>query len=214
VQQRTGTRLHTSYHAPRLRWLAAMQPRLVAQAAVWWSLGEYVLARLVGHPLAGTSTVAWTGLLDRRTGELDAELLAAAGVGPEQLCPPRDVTEPAPSAAPARWPALARAAWFPVVTDGLASNVGSGATDATVITASTATSGALRVVLDGPADPLPFGLWNYRVDARCTLLGGAINDVGRAVSWAQSTLPQPGVRGRPHRAAERRHAARAAVPHW
>ena len=27
VQQRTGTRLHTSYHAPRLRWLAAAQPR-------------------------------------------------------------------------------------------------------------------------------------------------------------------------------------------
>jgi len=188
VQQRTGTRLHTSYHTPRLRWLAAVQPRVVADAAAWWSLGEYVLARLIGHPLAGTSTVAWTGLLDRRTGELDAELLAAAGVRPEQLSPPRDVTQPVPSAAPARWPALARAAWFPVITDGLASNIGSGATDATVLTASTATSGALRVLLDGPADPLPFGLWNYRVDGGRTLLGGAINDVGRAVSWAQSTL--------------------------
>jgi gluconokinase len=188
VQQRTGTRLHTSYHAPRLRWLAAAQPRVVAAATAWWSLGEYVLARLIGHPLAGTSTVAWTGLLDRHTGELDTELLAAAGVGPEQLSPPRDVTDPAPSASPTRWPALARAAWFPVITDGFASNVGSGATDATVLTASTATSGALRVLLDGPADPLPFGLWNYRVDAERTLLGGAINDVGRAVSWAQSTL--------------------------
>ncbi|AVT38597.1 gluconokinase [Plantactinospora sp. BB1] len=188
VQQRTGTRLHPSYHAPRLRWLAAAQPRVVDEAAGWWSLGEYVLARLVGYPLAGTSTVAWTGLLDRRTGEFDAELLAAAGIGPEQLSSPRDMTEPASSAAPARWPALARAAWFPVVTDGFASNVGSGATDATVLTASTATSGALRVLLDGPADPLPFGLWNYRVDAGRTLLGGAINDVGRAVSWAQSTL--------------------------
>jgi gluconokinase len=132
--------------------------------------------------------VAWTGLLDRRTGELDAELLAAAGVGAGQLSPPRDVTQPAPSAAPARWPALARAAWFPVITDGFASNIGSGATDATVLTAATATSGALRVLLDGPADPLPFGLWNYRVDAARTLLGGAINDVGRAVSWAQRTL--------------------------
>ncbi|RKN47659.1 gluconokinase [Micromonospora endolithica] len=188
VQQRTGTRLHTSYHAPRLRWLAAAQPRVVAGAAGWWSLGEYVLARLVGHPLAGTSTVAWTGLLDRRTGEFDAELLAATGIGPEQFSPPRDMTEPVPSAAPARRPALARAAWFPVITDGFASTIGSGATDATTLTAATATSGALRVLLDGPADPLPFGLWNYRVDAGRTLLGGAINDVGRAVSWAQSTL--------------------------
>ncbi|MEU4559469.1 FGGY family carbohydrate kinase [Actinoplanes sp. NPDC023936] len=188
AQQRTGTRIHTSYHAPRLRWLTATQPRVVAQAARWWSLGEYVWARLIGQPLAGTSTVAWTGLLDRRTGELDAGLLAAAGAGPEQFSAPRDMTQPVPAAAPARWPALARAAWFPVITDGFASNIGSGAIDATVLTAATATSGALRVLLDGPADPLPFGLWNYRVDARRTLLGGAINDVGRAVSWAQSTL--------------------------
>ncbi|SNY61399.1 gluconokinase [Paractinoplanes atraurantiacus] len=184
VQQRTGTRLHTSYHAPRLRWLAKTQPRVVAAATSWWSLGEYVWARLIGQPLAGTSTVAWTGLLDRHTGAYDAELLTASGAGAAQFSPPRDE----PLAASSRWPALARAVWFPVITDGFASNIGSGAADATVLTAATATSGALRVLLDGPADPLPFGLWNYRVDARRTLLGGAINDVGRAISWAEATL--------------------------
>ncbi|GIJ46216.1 sugar kinase [Virgisporangium aliadipatigenens] len=188
LQQRTGTRLHTSYHAPRLHWLATAQPRVVSAAAAWWSLGEFILDRLIGQPLAGTSTAAWTGLLNRRTGGYDAELLAAAGIAAEQLSPPRDPTEPVHAAAPTRWPALARAAWFPVITDGFASNLGSGANDATVLTAATATSGALRVLLDGPADPLPFGLWNYRVDARRTLLGGAINDVGRAVSWAENTL--------------------------
>lgn len=188
VQQRTGTRIHTSYHAPRFRWLAGADPRVFGTATGWWSLGEYVLNRLVGTPLAGTSTMAWTGLLDRRTGVLDAELLAAAGVDAAQLAPPRDPDDPAPAVAPARWPALAQAVWFPVVPDGFASNVGAGATDATVMAASTATSGALRVLVDGPAEPLPFGLWNYRVDARRTLLGGAINDVGRAFSWAQATL--------------------------
>lgn len=195
VQQRTGTRIHTSYHAPRLRWLASAEPRVAGAATGWWSLGEYVLARIVGAPLAGTSTVAWTGLLDRRTGALDGELLGAVGVDAAQLSPPRDPDDPAPAVAPARWPALARAVWFPVITDGFASNVGAGATDATVMAASTATSGALRVLVEGPAEPLPFGLWNYRVDARRTLLGGAINDVGRAVSWAQATLrlsPSPG----------------------
>jgi gluconokinase len=188
VQQRTGTRLHTSYHAPRLRWWATTSPRTAAAAAGWWSLGEYVLARLIGTPLAGTSTVAWTGLLDRRTGALDAELLAAAGADADRFSPPRDTADPAPAAAPARWPALARAVWFPVLTDGYASNVGSGATDARAMTASTATSGALRVLLDGPADPLPSGLWNYRVESGRSLLGGAVNDVGRAVSWAEATL--------------------------
>ncbi|WP_129337095.1 gluconokinase [Cellulomonas endophytica] len=188
VQDRTGVRLHTSYHAPRLRWFARTEPRTAAAVRGWWSLGELVLARLVGTPMAGTSTVAWTGLLDRRTGALDAELLEAAGVGPDLFSPPRDPDAPVAAAAPSRWPALARAVWFPVVTDGLASNLGAGAHDPSVLAAATATSGALRVLLDGPADPLPAGLWNYRVDARRTLLGGAVNDVGRAVSWAQATL--------------------------
>ncbi|GGC08172.1 gluconokinase [Cellulomonas carbonis] len=188
LHQRTGTRIHTSYHAPRLRWLRATRPRAVDDAAAFWSLGEHVLNRLVGEPLCGTSTAAWTGLLDRRTGVLDPELLDAAGVAADRISAGLDPSAPAHPEVPSRWPALRGAAWFPVVTDGFASNVGAGATDATVLAAATATSGALRVLLDGPADPLPFGLWSYRVDARRTLLGGALNDVGRAVSWAESTL--------------------------
>jgi gluconokinase len=214
VQQRTGTRLHTSYHAPRLRWFATAEPRVVGRAVGWWSLGEYVLARLVGQPLAGTSTVAWTGLLDRRTGELDAELLAAVGVGPESFSPARDPGEPASSAAPTRWPALARAVWFPVITDGFASNVGAGATDATVLAAATATSGALRVLLDGPGRSasvrfveLPGGRGAHAARRRDQ------RRRARRQLGAGHVAPRSGARGRPHRAAERRHAARAAVPH-
>jgi gluconokinase len=187
VQQRTGARIHASYHAPRLRWLAELAPDVVAATRSWWSLGEYVFSRLIGTAAAGTSTVAWSGLLDRHTGRLDDELLAAAGARAEQFSPIHDVAAPLPAVA-TRWPALAGAAWFPVITDGFASNHGAGAIDRTRMAAATATSGALRVLLDGPADPLPFGLWNYRVDGARSLLGGALNDVGRAVSWARATL--------------------------
>ena len=60
VQQRTGTRIHTSYLAPRLRWFAQEQPDLAAQVSRWMSLGEYVLHRLIGTADPGTSTAAWT----------------------------------------------------------------------------------------------------------------------------------------------------------
>lgn len=188
VHDRTGTRIHTSYHAPRLRWFARTDPATFAAAAGWWSLGEYVYRRLIGVNATGTSTAAWTGLLDRRTGELDPELLEATGVRPEQFSPVHDLADTVEPAVAARWPALSGARWFPVITDGFASNVGAGATDPTVMAASTATSGALRVLLPRPAEPLPFGMWNYRVDAGRTLLGGALNDVGRAFSWASATL--------------------------
>ncbi|MFP5346647.1 MAG: FGGY family carbohydrate kinase [Actinomycetes bacterium] len=187
VQQHTGTRIHTSYHAPRLRWLAETSPETFAATAGWWSLGEYVFSRLRGDTAAGTSTAAWTGLLDRRTGQLDDALLEASGARRDQFSPIHDVPDPLPPTS-TRWRALEQASWFPVIPDGFASNYGAGATDRARIAAATATSGALRVLLDAPADPLPFGLWNYRVDGSRTLLGGALNDVGRAVSWARSVL--------------------------
>ncbi|MBC7291683.1 MAG: gluconokinase [Actinotalea sp.] len=188
VHDRTGTRLHTSYHAPRLRWLARTDPSTFAAAAGWWSLGEYVHHRLLGVAAAGTSTLAWTGLLDRRTGQLDPELLDAVGARPDQFSRAHDLADTVEPTTMPRWPALARARWFPAITDGFASNVGAGATDPTVLAAATATSGALRVLLPHAAEPLPFGLWNYRVDGDRTLLGGALNDVGRAISWARATL--------------------------
>uniref|UniRef100_UPI0020280174 FGGY family carbohydrate kinase n=1 Tax=Actinotalea sp. C106 TaxID=2908644 RepID=UPI0020280174 len=115
VHERTGTRIHTSYHAPRLRWLARTAPQTFAAAAGWWSLGEYVYRRLIGVDAAGTSTAAWTGLLNRRTGELDAELLDAVGVRPEQFSPIHDLADTVRSTTARRWPPLAEARWFPVI---------------------------------------------------------------------------------------------------
>lgn len=191
VHQRTGTRLHSSYLAPRLRWLRETDPEAFGRARLWMSLGEYVYLQLAGVTAAGTATAAWTGMLDRRTGAWDPELVAAAGIGVEQLSEVRDPAAPlreAGAAVASRWPALAGAAWFPAVADGLSSNVGVGATDESAMAAAAATSGAMRVLVHAVPEELPSGLWCYRVDASRSLLGGAVNDVGRAVSWLGSTV--------------------------
>ncbi|MDD9208061.1 gluconokinase [Georgenia sp. 10Sc9-8] len=191
VHQRTGCRLHTSYLPARLRWLTDTAPDVVDRVDRWLSLGEYVHLQLLGTAVVGTSTAAWTGMLDRRTGRWDAELLRASGARAEQLSEVRDpeapVTDP-PADVARRWPALAGAAWFPVVTDGFASNIGAGAAREDTIAASAATSGALRVLLGHMPEELPAGLWCYRVGAGRWLLGGALNDVGRVVTWLESTL--------------------------
>ncbi len=191
VHQRTGTRLHSSYLAPRLRWLRETDPDTFGRAQRWMSLGEYLYLRLAGVTAVGTATAAWTGLLDRRTGAWDAELLAAAGVEVDQLSEVRDPSAPlrdVSRSVASRWPALAGAAWFPVVADGLSSNVGVGAVDGSSLAASTATSGAMRVLASAVPDELPSGLWCYRVDGSRSLLGGAVNDVGRALTWLESTV--------------------------
>jgi len=194
VQQRTGCRLHTSYLAPRLRWLHETAPEMFAAVRHWMSLGEYVYLRLLGVTAAGTSTAAWTGLLDRRTGDWDVELLNACQISPNLLSEIRDPDRPIRDVAAAvgrRWPALAGALWFPVVADGFSSNVGVGALDESTMAVAAATSGAMRVLVTGVPDNLPAGLWCYRVDASRSLLGGAVNDVGRAVTWLTSTVQIP-----------------------
>jgi gluconokinase len=191
VQQRTGCRLHTSYLTPRLRWLRDTAPDTFAAARQWMSLGEYVYLQLLGVTAAGTSTAAWTGMLDRRTGRWDPELLAACGVPVERLSEIRDPDQPirdVDQQVGRKWPALAGAVWFPVVADGFSSNVGAGAR-----------TNQLWRRQSPPAAQCGFSSRKcrttslpdsgcYRVDGSRALLGGAVNDVGRAIDWLTSTV--------------------------
>ncbi|WP_413450505.1 gluconokinase [Georgenia phoenicis] len=187
VQQRTGTRLHSSYLPARLRWLRETEPQTFEQVARWLSLGELIVLRLTGTTAVGTSTAAWTGLLDRLRGTWDEGMLAVAGIAAASLSPIHHPDQPL-TGVTTRWPALAGAAWFPVVTDGLAANLGTGASDPRTVVASFATSGAVRVRVPAEVPELPSGLWAYRVDAEHALLGGALNDVGRGAAWLEATL--------------------------
>lgn len=201
VQQRTGTRLHTSYLAARFRWLHRTDPALVARVTHWMSLSEYVHLRLLGTTAAGTSVAAWTGLLNRHTADWDPDQLAVAGIDRSVLSP---VRHPDQTLDPVQVPResdtglgpkvlrlLAEARWVPGFSDGLASNVGAGGTDEDSAVIAAATSGAMRVLVGHTPERVGTGLWCYRVDARRSLVGGALNDVGRAVSWLESTVRLP-----------------------
>ena len=147
VHQAVGARLHTSYHAPRMLWLARTRPDVFARTAKFVSLGEYILGKLAGVDAAATSTMAWTGLLNRHTGDLDADLLEATGTRRDQyslIADPDQPTAIVSAQALDRWPQLADALWFPAIPDGYASNLGVGATNAKTVALSAATSGAMR----------------------------------------------------------------------
>lgn len=194
LQQRTGTRVHASYWPARLRWLTDRWPEVTGAAARYLSLGDYVLERLTGTLATGTSTASWTGMVDWHTATWYPELVEITGITPDQLPPIHHLDEPLelqPERAARiaeRWPALEGAVWFAPITDGLAANVGLGAYDETAMGASCATSGALRVLVREMPEELPPGLWCYRVSHDRSLLGGALNDVGRALAWADVTL--------------------------
>lgn len=190
----TGARMHSSYLAPRLRWLRETEPDVFSRAARFMALGEFVAHRMLGTPVLGTAAAAWGGMLERRTGAYEPRLLEAGGIDAEKLGAPTDPAEgPSLAGTPlaARFPQLADARWVPVIGDGLAANIGIGATGEDAWGISTATSGAIRVLLDTDVPRLPTGLWAYRVDARRTLVGSAMSDCGRALDFARRTFGVP-----------------------
>ncbi|WP_151526551.1 gluconokinase [Serinicoccus kebangsaanensis] len=194
LQQRTGTRVHSSYWPARLRWLADERPDVMKRAATFLSLGDYLMRDLTGTVATGTSTASWTGLVDRHTADWYPELAEISGIDLDQLPPihhldqPVEVAQEHAARIADEWPALAQAQWYAPITDGLAANVGLGAHDETAIGASCATSGAVRVLVREMPETLPPGLWCYRVSHDRALIGGALNDVGRALAWADVTL--------------------------
>lgn len=192
LQQHTGTRIHTSYWPARLRWLARTKPDL--RPHQYLSLGDYVYRQILGETFTGTASAAWTGLVDRRRCDWSPELVELSGIRLDQLPPIHHLDEPFEPAGESarrvveRWPALSDAKWFAPVADGLSANVGLGASGASMIGASGATSGALRVLVDQLPEELPTGLWCYAVSRDRWLLGGALNDVGRATDWLEAIL--------------------------
>ncbi|MEE1618478.1 gluconokinase [Brachybacterium sp. J153] len=194
LHERTGARLHSSYTAPRLTWLRDTQPEIFARTARFMALGEYAALKLLGTPALGTASAAWSGMIDRRTGEYVLELLAATGVDADMMGTALDPSDALPIAGTplaAEFPQLAGAVWMPVIGDGLAANMGIGALGTGTWGISTATSGAIRQLLDTEIAALPSGLWAYRVDARRTLVGSAMSDCGRVLDWARFQLGIP-----------------------
>lgn len=194
TQQRTGTRQHTGYLPARFLWLEQNHPDIWGRTERWLSLGEYVWLKLLGTSAAGTSTAAWTGMLNRFEGTWDAALCDLVGVDQSRLSPiaaPSSPLRPDTGYVARRWPALADAVWFAPIADGFSSSLGSGSTGADQVVLAAATSGALRVLVSGDVPNLPRGLWCNRVDADRSLLGGALNDVGRTVTWLNDTLRLP-----------------------
>ncbi|GAA2182031.1 hypothetical protein GCM10009785_19530 [Brooklawnia cerclae] len=153
IQDRTGCRFHASYLPARLRWLAETQHTVWRRATQWMSLGEYVYLSLLGHTAAGTSTAAWSGLLNRRSGRWDEPALELARIDPGKLSliadPEQTLHASAGSTAHSRWRPLRGARWFAPLGDGYSSTLGVGTAPGGVVI-NLATSGAMRRLVDDP----------------------------------------------------------------
>ena len=195
LHSRTGCMARTSFWPAKLLWLRKTEPGLFRRVARWVSPAEWIQERWCDRATVSLSMASGTGLLDGRALAWHRPLLRRCGLDETQLNPISDAPAQISNAAGRRFPELARVPWHPAIGDGVASNLGSGATRPGVAAINVGTSAALRVVVatePTAKEPLaPFGLFCYRVDGSRRLLGGAVSNAGNLRAWALRELRLP-----------------------
>jgi gluconokinase len=195
VHERTGVRFHASYWPAKLRWLTQQQHDMVAQVAQWISFGEYLHRKFLDRSICSLSMASATGLLNRHTLHWDEELMQVLAVRAEQLPKLGDVRDSLKGLKPeyaSAWPELREVPWFPAIGDGAAACVGSGCADKTNWSLTMGTSSAVRVVV--PREDMvvvPLGLWQYLIDGKRSILGGALSEGGNLLNWISTTFDLP-----------------------
>jgi gluconokinase len=137
-----------------------------------------------------------SGLFNHATCDWDAELTGVLGVDPALLgaiLPDPELLPPVTAEYATRWPALAGIPWRAPIGDGAASNVGSGCVEADLLALMVGTSGALRRCAPerSGGEPLPDGIWRYRLDRERDVTGGALSDGGSVYEWLRETIQLP-----------------------
>ena len=186
---RTGCYLHSTYPTVKLRWLAETRPKVVRRTARWISFAEYLALRFHGDARVAHGMASATGLYDQTRRAWDRMTLAAIDVDDRALSPISD--EPAIGlrrAFATRWPALARVPWIPGIGDGALANVGSGCAVRERAAISLGTSGAVRACYPAERAKAAHGLWEYRLDERYVVVGGAVNNGWSALQWSTRTF--------------------------
>ena len=198
IYDRTGVMQHTSYLPGRIRWLRRTQPELADRVDRYVDVSTYIFSKWFGRQNVKASycVSSWSGLLNRHELDWDHGLLGRLGIDESNLpdlAPWSDAeTGLAPEFAK-RWPALAELPFMLAVGDGAAVNVGTGCVDGTKVALTVCTSGAMRVLSEGPAPDVPTGLWAYRLGSDRTLLGGSFSEGGNVVQWALENLKLPAI---------------------
>jgi gluconokinase len=186
----TGTPLHPMSPLTKLVWFREEEPELHGRVARWCGIKELVVHRMTGAWITEHSSGSATGLMSVETLEWLDESLEVAGIAREQLCelaPTKNIMSL--SADGAR--ELGCSGALPLVLgagDGPLANLGVGATSPGVAACSIGTSGALRCMVERPVVDPRGRVFSYMLSEGRWVVGGAINNGGVVLQWAQEAL--------------------------
>lgn len=183
--RRTGCPLHPMYPMTKIAWLRKERPEVMNSAAFFGSIKDYAFRSLTGKWVVDRSIASGSGLYNLFKLEWDKDLMKYLNISETALPPVVSTTysQPLTSEMAQR---MNLPAGLPVVIgagDGVLVNVGIGAVQTGLMSATIGTSGAVRMLSEQPRTDEKGRTWCYNLTDNMWVLGGAINNGGIALRW-------------------------------
>jgi len=187
IYRRTGCPLHPMYPMTKIAWLRKEHPDVFKNAVYFGSIKDYVFRVLTGQWVVDRSIASGSGLYNLFRLEWDRDLLKFLHISADALPAVMSTTHNQHlDSGVARRTGLP--AGIPVVIgagDGVLVNVGIGAVQPGLMSATIGTSGAVRMLTDEPRVDVKGRTWCYNLTDKVWVLGGAINNGGIALRWVR-----------------------------
>jgi gluconokinase len=186
IYRDTGTPIHPMSPLCKIAWIREEMPGMFAAAYKFISAKEYIFHQFFNEFVVDHSIASATGLFDIHQLQWCDESLKFAGISAENLSIPVSSTQAFTQLKEEHRLGLGLPAGIPFLIgagDGCLANIGAGAVLPGELALTIGTSGAVRKIGDSPVDDKKQRLFNYRLDEKTYLSGGAINNGGIILKW-------------------------------
>lgn len=186
LYKQNGTPVYSMSPLSKIIWFRENQAELFAQTAKFISIKELIWFRLFGRFQVDHSIASATGLFDILNFRWEENALKLAGIDANKLSEPVSTTflrNDANTEICRKINLKPGAFWMIGANDGCLANLGSGANQPGIAALTIGTSGAVRMASSKPLYNFKAMTFNYLLDEKTYICGGAINNGGLVLNW-------------------------------
>ena len=186
IYRQTGTPIHPMSPLCKLIWLKDNEPDLFKQAAKFISIKEYLWFKLFNRFQIDYALASATGLFDITKLCWSQQACELAGITTDRLSEAVNTShvEKDINDAVATLLGIPKSTRFVIgASDGCCANLGSYVTEAGTAALTIGTSGAVRITGNQPVYNYPAMTFNYLLNEKTFVSGGAVNNGGIAIDW-------------------------------
>ncbi|MVN20298.1 gluconokinase [Mucilaginibacter arboris] len=186
LYEQTGTPVYSMSPLSKIIWFRENRKDLFSQTAKFISIKELIWFRLFGQFQVDHSIASATGLFDIVQFNWSQDAVNLAGIAAEKLSEPVSTSYMRRDAKAEilKLTGINEASYWVIgANDGCLANLGSGANQPGTAALTIGTSGAVRMASKQPLYNFKAMTFNYILDEKTYICGGAINNGGLILNW-------------------------------